>query len=62
MSVAVERLYSGIFECPDCGIEYEADRATEDDLFCEECGSDIVETEPDSSPAEDAETDDAEAD
>jgi len=37
----VERLYSDIFECSGCDIEYEIERATEDDLFCEECGGDL---------------------
>jgi transcription initiation factor IIE alpha subunit len=37
----IERLYSGIFECPECDSEYEVDRATADDLFCEECGGDL---------------------
>jgi len=41
----IERLYSGVFECSDCDIEYEIDRAMEDDLFCEECGGDLEATD-----------------
>ena len=42
MTTTIERLYEGVYACPSCEIEYAVDRATEDDLFCEECGGDLV--------------------
>jgi len=42
MNTTIERLYDGIYECPSCDVEYSVDRATEEDLFCEECGGDLV--------------------
>jgi hypothetical protein len=38
----MERLWSGTFECPDCGIEYEADADPESELICEECDRPLV--------------------
>jgi transcription initiation factor IIE alpha subunit len=48
----IERLYDGVYECPSCDVEFSVERATKDDLFCEECGGDLIEvsesdTEPD---------------
>jgi transcription initiation factor IIE alpha subunit len=58
--LTVERLYSGIFECTECEIEYSFDRATKEDLFCEQCGADVHEIEDD--PDEDIDEVDAEND
>jgi transcription initiation factor IIE alpha subunit len=55
MEPTIERLYDGIFECPSCEIEYGVERATEDDLFCEQCGGDLVEVGEDDDLDEDAE-------
>jgi hypothetical protein len=38
----MQRLWNGVFECPDCDIEYEADGDLESDLVCEECGDSLV--------------------
>ena len=38
----IERLYDGVFECPSCEIEYGVERATKDDLCCEQCGEDLT--------------------
>jgi transcription initiation factor IIE alpha subunit len=35
---AIERLYSGIFECRDCPSRYDVEDAPEDELFCTDCG------------------------
>jgi transcription initiation factor IIE alpha subunit len=35
---AIERLYSGVFECQDCPSRYDVEDAPEDELFCSECG------------------------
>ena len=45
MDTTIERLYDGLYECPSCEVEYAVDRATEEDLFCEECGGDLVPVE-----------------
>ena len=47
MEATIERLYDGIYECPPCDIEYVVERATEEDLFCEECGGDLIEVDDD---------------
>ena len=47
MEPTIERLYDGIYECLSCDIEYGVERATEDDLFCEQCGGDLVELDED---------------
>ncbi len=41
MNLSVERLFSGLFECGECGIRYRASDASEADLFCSECGADL---------------------
>jgi transcription initiation factor IIE alpha subunit len=47
MGTTIERLYDGIYACPSCEIEYAVGRATEEDLFCEECGGDLAEADED---------------
>lgn len=41
MSETLERLYSGLYFCPQCLITYRARRASAEDLFCDECGEDL---------------------
>ena len=41
-----KKLFSGIYECPDCGIEFTLDRADEDDLLCD-CGAPLELVEDD---------------
>jgi len=43
MEATIERLYDGLYECPSCEVEFAVERATEEDLFCEECGGDLIE-------------------
>ncbi len=38
-------LYSGIYECPDCEKEYQLERATQDEMICDQCDGELVETE-----------------
>jgi transcription initiation factor IIE alpha subunit len=47
-----ERLYTGIFQCPECDARYDITDAYEDELTCEECGADLV---PEGDTDEDAE-------
>ena len=47
MDTTIERLYDGLYECPSCEVEYTVDRATEEDLFCEGCGGDLVPVDED---------------
>jgi transcription initiation factor IIE alpha subunit len=47
MESTIEKLYDGVYECPSCDVEYAVERATENDLFCEQCGGDLVESEDD---------------
>jgi transcription initiation factor IIE alpha subunit len=61
MDTTVSRLFSGIFECPDCEVEFKVDRATEDDLFCEQCGGDLESSEASDVEVEDDEDGDEEA-
>jgi transcription initiation factor IIE alpha subunit len=58
MDTTIERLYDGIYSCPSCEVEYAVDRATEDDLFCEECGGDLVEADAEDDDGDDDELDD----
>jgi hypothetical protein len=46
-SCFMERLWSGTFECPDCGIEYEADADPESELICEECDQPLIPVDDD---------------
>jgi len=55
MDATIERLYDGLFECPSCEVEYAVERATEEDLFCEECGGDLIEIEVGGDEDEDGE-------
>lgn len=54
MGKNVERLFSGLFECGECGIHYRVTDADEAALFCSECGADLepLENEADEEDAE----------
>jgi len=34
----MERLLTGIFECPNCDVEYKVEEKPESQLVCERCG------------------------
>jgi transcription initiation factor IIE alpha subunit len=36
-----ERLFTGLYECSACDARYQVEDALEEDLVCEECGSDL---------------------
>jgi PHP family Zn ribbon phosphoesterase len=38
----MERPWTGIFECPECEIEYEVQTRPESDLACKECGGTLL--------------------
>jgi transcription initiation factor IIE alpha subunit len=60
MISGVRRLYTGVFECDECGTRYKAIDATSEDLFCGECGNDLQQCEEKADLDEDAkETDEA---
>ena len=40
-----EPLFSGIYVCLDCDIEFELDRATKDELICDECSGKLIKSE-----------------
>lgn len=35
------RLYSGIYACPSCGIEYELERVPEEHVTCDDCDEEL---------------------
>lgn len=39
----LHRVFSGPFRCPECGAEFRADRADDDELTCPDCDVDLVE-------------------
>ncbi len=43
--MAKTTLYSGIYECSDCNKEYQLERATEDEMQCDQCEGELTELE-----------------
>jgi transcription initiation factor IIE alpha subunit len=42
-----ERLYSGLFICEECDIEYDLDRVPEQYVICDECKGELIEVDED---------------
>jgi transcription initiation factor IIE alpha subunit len=52
MDLDIERLFSGLFQCGECGVRYKVVDASEADLFCTECGEDLEPAEDLDQPVE----------
>jgi len=62
MSGNIERVYSGLFQCRDCGGRYQVEDAAEDQLFCLDCSGELAPIDDDdvNSPSGSVENDEDE--
>jgi transcription initiation factor IIE alpha subunit len=52
---SIDRLHSGVFECRDCAARYDIQDASEDELFCLECGGTLMLSDDDDATEDESE-------